>query len=105
MLHKCDYSVKHTTGVVQGVVLSCLPGQGLFPFPLPSCHYRAKKPTIHQVTTMLATSKNVLFPGHNHLPTTSTDNPIQQFDYRLSASYDLEIGHFSKWLAWWLPRG
>ena len=25
-----------------------------------------KKDTIQQVTTMLATSKNVLFPGHNH---------------------------------------
>ena len=34
-------------------------------------HY-AKKNTIHQVTTMPATSKNVLFPGHNHLLTTST---------------------------------
>ena len=34
-----------------------------------------KKNTIHQVTTMLATSKNVLFPGHNHLLTTGTDNP------------------------------
>ena len=32
-----------------------------------------KKATIHQVTTMLATSNNVLFPGHNHLLTTSTD--------------------------------
>ena len=31
------------------------------------------KATIHQVTTMLATSKNVLFPGHNHLLTTSSD--------------------------------
>ena len=29
-----------------------------------------KKATIHLVTTMLATSKNVLFPGHNHLLTT-----------------------------------
>ena len=29
---------------------------------------------IHQVTPMLATSKNVLFPGHNHLLTTSTDD-------------------------------
>ena len=29
----------------------------------------AKKATIHQVTTMLAMSKNV-FPGHNHLLTT-----------------------------------
>ena len=29
--------------------------------------HSTKKATIHQVTTMLATSKNVLFPGHNHL--------------------------------------
>ena len=34
-----------------------------------------KKATMHQVTTMLATSKTVLFPGHNHLLTTGTDNP------------------------------
>ena len=34
-----------------------------------------KKATVHQVTTMLATSKNVLFPGHNHLLTTGTDDP------------------------------
>ena len=33
-----------------------------------------KKATIHQVTTMLATSKDVLFPGHNHLLTTITDD-------------------------------
>ena len=33
-----------------------------------------KKATIHQVTTMLATSKNVLFPGHNHLLTTRTND-------------------------------
>ena len=34
-----------------------------------------KKAAIHQETTMLATSKNVLFPGHNHLQTTNTDDP------------------------------
>ena len=34
-----------------------------------------KKATIHQVTTMPATSENVLFPGHNHLLTTDTDDP------------------------------
>ena len=34
-----------------------------------------KKDTIHQVTTMLATSKDVLFPGHSHLLTTGTDDP------------------------------
>ena len=33
-----------------------------------------KKSTIHQVTTMLAISKIVLFPGHNHLLTTGTDD-------------------------------
>ena len=33
-----------------------------------------KKATIHQVTTMLATSKNILFPGHNLLLTTGTDD-------------------------------
>ena len=37
------------------------------------CHHA--KNTVHQVTTMLATSKDVLFPGHNHLPTTGADDP------------------------------
>ena len=36
---------------------------------------RSPQNTIHQVTTILATSKNVLYPGHNHLLTTSTDDP------------------------------
>ena len=30
-----------------------------------------KKDTIHQLTTMLSTSIDVLFPGHNHLLTCS----------------------------------
>ena len=34
----------------------------------------AKMPLNHHVTTMLATSKNVLFPGHNHLLTTGADD-------------------------------
>ena len=34
-----------------------------------------KKATIHQLITMLATSKNVLLPGHNHLLTISADDP------------------------------
>ena len=38
--------------------------------------FHCEKATIHQVTTMLATSKNVLFPGHNHLLTTVADDPI-----------------------------
>ena len=34
-----------------------------------------KKAIIHQVTTILATSKNVLFPDHNHLLTPGADHP------------------------------
>ena len=34
----------------------------------------AQKDNIHQVTTMLATSKNALFQGHNLLLTTSIDD-------------------------------
>ena len=47
-------------------------------------HVLHKNATIHLVTTMLATSKNDLFPGHNHLPT-----PVLMtrcFDYLPSAS-------------------
>ena len=62
-----------------------------------------KKATIHQVTTMLATSKNVLFLAHNHLLTTGTDNPmlwlspkrrwVKGHQYRwLAGGYNLEIG-------------
>ena len=40
---------------------------------------------------MLVTSKNVLFPGHNHLLATSTDDPSLWW---LAGGYDLEIGHF-----------
>ena len=58
---------------------------------------------------MLATSKNVLFPGHNHLLTTGTDSPslliitltvaraiikVLSHQHRwLAGCYDLEIGH------------
>ena len=46
-----------------------------------------KKATIHQVIAMLSTSKNVLFPGHNHLLTTSRHLLMtQHFDYHLSGS-------------------
>ena len=38
------------------------------------CFHCPQKATIHQLTTMLATSENVIFPGHNHLLTTGTDD-------------------------------
>ena len=56
---------------------------------------------------MLATSKNVLFPGHNHLLTTGSDGPslagawgiikVLGHQYRwLAGGYDLKIdlGHY-----------
>ena len=59
-----------------------------------------QKATIHQVTTMLATSKNVLFPHHSHLLTTDTDDPsraiinVSGHQYQwLASGYNLEIGH------------
>ena len=59
---------------------------------------------------MLATSRNVLFPGHNHLLNTSTNDPsfvgaqaiikVPGYEYWwLSGGYDLEIRHFYMWLA------
>ena len=63
-----------------------------------------KEATIHQVTTMLAASNNVIFPGHNHLLTTGTDDPsladarviikvsVHQY-WWLAGGYDLQIGH------------
>ena len=38
--------------------------------------YTGQKATIHQLTTMLVSYKNVIFPDHNHLLTSSADDPI-----------------------------
>ena len=67
---------------------------------------------------MLATYKNILYPGHIHLLTTGTDDPSlsealatmkmsghQYGSSVFSRSYDLEKRHFERWLAWWLPGG
>ena len=59
----------------------------------------AKKATINQVTTKLATPKNVLLPGHNHLLTTGSGAQmiikVSGHQHRwLAGGYDLEIGHF-----------
>ena len=69
-----------------------------------------KKTTIHQVSTMLATSKNVVFPGHNHHANHQYWWPftliitlagvwaiIKVLDHQywwLAGGYDLEIGRF-----------
>ena len=54
-----------------------------------------KTDTIHQLTTMLATSKNALFPGHNHLLTTGADDP----KLFLSPDRQQVNGHPYRWLA------
>ena len=63
---------------------------------------------------MLSTSKNVIFPGHNHLLTTSADDltliitltgtqaiikVLGHQHQRIAGGYDLEIGQFKRWLA------
>ena len=55
---------------------------------------------------MLSTPENILFPGYNHLLTTGVDDPIikvsgHQYQW-LAGDYDLEIGHFQGWIAWWM---
>ena len=62
-----------------------------------------KKVTIHFVTTMLATSENVLFLGHNHLLTTGTDDQTfwsLPFDYHrvIDNSVGQAILVVSRWL-------
>ena len=61
----------------------------------------AQKATIHQreEITMRATSKNVLFPGHNHLLTTGTFNLI------ITLSGAQEIIKVSYHQYWWLAGG
>ena len=55
--------------------------------------------TIDQVTTMLATSKNVLFPGHNHLLTTGVDDPSLIITLAGAPATIKVLGHQHWWLA------
>ena len=57
-------------------------------FPTVSLH---KKAAIHQVTTMLAASKNVIFPGAGARVITKVSG--HQY-WWLADGYDLEIRHF-----------
>ena len=68
---------------------------------LPTCTSLRKKATIHLVTTMAVTSKNVLLPGGARAIIKVSGHQYQW----LAGGYDLEIGHFQKWPAWWLPGG
>ena len=72
-----------------------LPGSLL----LPNCvTLSKKKSTICQVTTMLATSKNVLFPGHNHLLTTGTHDATLLIIAQVPASEGSSVLVVSWWL-------
>ena len=55
-----------------------------------------KNSTIHQVITMLATSKNVLFPDHNYLLTDVADDPT------LSLLLELQREMASMVVTWWM---
>ena len=56
------------------------------------CKDGQKSHYIHQLTTMLSSSKNLLFPGNNHLLTTGAMS--WHFNYRPSAS---EGDNYSLW--------
>ena len=45
-------------------------------YGLDHCFTRGRSATIHQVTIMPSISKNVFFPGHNHLLTTGADDSL-----------------------------
>ena len=60
-----------------------------------------KNATIHQVTTILATSKNVLFPGRYHLLTTITDDPTLIIAWMPMRVIIKVSGH----QYWWLVDG
>ena len=53
-----------------------------------------QKATIRQVTNMLATSKNVLFPGHNHLLATSADDLTTEGDNQSKGSSAPVVSRF-----------
>ena len=57
-----------------------------------------KKATIHQVTTMLATSKNVLFPGHYHLTNHWYWWPFTRWHPSNNQSVRSSIPVVSRWL-------
>ena len=60
----------------------------------------AKKTIVRQVTTMLAISRNVLFPGHNHLLTTGTDYPFTLITTLAGVQVIIKVmGHQNWWLA------
>ena len=55
-------------------------------------HTAQKKATIHQVTTMLATSKKLLFPSHTSMDDSSLAGAAAQVIIKVS-------GHQYRWLA------
>ena len=63
----------------------------------PAEQWLCEKATVYQVTTMLTTSKSVLFPGHNHLLSTGTDDPTLIIA-RAPASEGSSVLVISRWL-------
>ena len=63
-----------------------------------NCCEHCAKATIHQATTLLATSKYVIFPGHNHLLTTSTDDPSPHWCSGDNQSVGSSVLVVSRWL-------
>ena len=53
------------------------------------------------VTNHHAPTKNVPFPSHNHLADARAIIKVKGHPHQwLAGGYDLEIGHFLRWLVW-----
>ena len=60
-------------------------------------HHCAKR-SLSTATTMLATSKHVVFPGHNHLLTARTDDLTLWFNYFDNKSVGSSVPVVSRWI-------
>ena len=64
-------------------------------------HPLGQNATLHQVTIMLSTSKNDLFPGLNQLLTTGADDPFQLSPERQRHFWKRTFSEVASMVTWW----
>ena len=92
--------IKLHTNIPGSVISMITGGSYMICVKRPRSFHWTKKATIHQLTTMLSTSKNVLFSRYNHLLTTGDDDPTLLIIARAPARVIIKVkGHQRWWLA------
>ena len=71
----CQYHMVPVFGISPEAINRNISNESPFAYSAVCIQNTTQKATIHQVITMLAASKNGVFPGHNHLLTISVDDP------------------------------